>query len=354
VDVADFDYDLPERLIAQQPARERDASRLMVLDRRGGPLEHRVFRDLPSLLRAGDLLVLNDTRVLPARLAGARPTGGPIEVLLLERVDEAGTSGDATRAVWRALSRGLGAGLRARVSFPGGLTAEFLGREPGEEVARVLLEAPGGVDRALREAGRPPTPPYVRRSPDDVRAGLDRERYQTVYAAADGAVAAPTAGLHFTRELLDAIRARGVTVETLTLHVGWGTFRPVRTDRVEDHVVDPEPCAIPERLAAAHAVARAGGGRVVAVGTTVTRALEDAAGEDGAPRPGRRRCGLFIRPGHRFRAVDALITNFHLPRSSLLMLVAAFAGRERILAAYREAIGRGYRFYSYGDAMLVI
>ena len=352
MNVSEFDYDLPGNLIAQEPAPERDASRLLVLDRLGGRTEHLLFRDLPSLLQEGDLLVLNDTRVIPARLAAVKPTGGRVEVLLLERLT--GDAHDETRQQWRALVRGLGRrGSSARHVFEGGLTAELVAREEGGEVARVVLSAPGGVGPALEAAGRPPTPPYIRREPGDPRLRADRDRYQTVYAVSPGAVAAPTAGLHFTPALLDAIRARGVQVETLTLHVGWGTFRPVRVERVEEHRIDPEAYEIPERLAVAYDRARRQRSRVVAVGTTVTRALEHAVRGEVRIEPGSGTCDLFLRPGHVFRAVDALITNFHLPRSSLLFLVAAFAGRERILDAYHEAVRREYRFYSYGAAMLI-
>jgi S-adenosylmethionine:tRNA ribosyltransferase-isomerase len=360
--VADFRFELPASLIAQEPARERDLARLMVLDRATGRIEHRIFRDLASYLVEGDLLVLNDTRVIPARLVARKPSGGRIEVLLLERAGE-GREGGSTAAdpdrgdlqEWRALVRGFGSGGEsARFTFAGGLTAEVTGREGEGEIARVVLTALGEVTAALEAAGRPPTPPYIRREPDDARLDADRGRYQTVFASASGAVAAPTAGLHFTANLLDEIRARGVAIEKLTLHVGWGTFSPVRVENVEDHRVEPEPYGIADRLARAFAAARKRRSRVVAVGTTVTRALEFASGSDGALKAGSGRCDLFIHPGHTFRAVDALVTNFHLPESSLLMLAAAFAGREAILDAYREAVRREYRFYSYGDAMLIL
>ncbi len=382
--VSDFDYDLPPDLIAQEPPPRRDASRLMTLDRTSGRVEHRAFGDLPDLLRPGDLLVLNDTRVVPARLRGRRAapgTGGAVEVLLLERAAGACGAGStastvgavdrvpppgpvagrrSTRApfsetqVWRALMKGT-----RRPSDPlslgSGLTAVLLERD-GEETFLVELRPPPGVplERALEEAGEMPTPPYIRRSPGEVRLGLDRDRYQTVFARAAGAVAAPTAGLHFTPELLQAVRGRGVEVETLTLHVGLGTFQPVRGERVEDHRLHAEAFDLPARLAGAVVETRRRGGRVVAVGTTVTRTLEARSGpEPGTVLAGGGLCDLFIRPGHAFRVVDALLTNFHLPRSTLLMLVAAFAGREPVLGAYREAVARRYRFYSYGDAMLL-
>jgi S-adenosylmethionine:tRNA ribosyltransferase-isomerase len=349
-DVADFHYELPERLIAQEPLARRDASKLMVLDRRTGAIEHRAFGDLPDRLETGDLLVVNDTRVVNARLSALKATGGRIEVLLLERLSR-DPSGEAEE--WRALVRGFPS-ASPKFAFSGGLEAEVLSREAGGETARVALRAPGGVARALETTGEPPTPPYIRRSPGDARLEEDRGRYQTVYAAAPGAVAAPTAGLHFTESLLDRIRSRGTGVSALTLHVGWGTFRPVRARRVEEHTVDPEPCLILQPTADACARAKAAGARVVAVGTTVVRALESAADEKGRVLPGARLCDLFIHPGYRFRAVDAMITNFHLPRSSLLMLVCAFAGRDLVMRAYAEAIEREYRFYSYGDAMLIL
>jgi len=352
----EFRFDLPERLIAQEPAAERDLSRLMVLDRKTGRREHRVFRDLPELLARGDLLVVNDTRVRPARLLGRKPTGGGVEVLLLDRTDAPAPEDRADLAQeWRALVRGFGRSEAAsRFEFPQGLIVTVIGREEGSAIARVALRAPAGVDRALEACGLPPTPPYIRREAGDPRLASDRERYQTVFAATTGAVAAPTAGLHFTPALLDAVRGAGVAVRSLTLHVGWGTFQPIRAEEIEDHVVAAERFEIGEELAGSFRETRARGGRVVAVGTTVARTLEHRARGTAALAPGSGECDLFIRPGHAFRAVDALITNFHLPESSLLLLVAAFAGRESILAAYAEAVAREYRFYSYGDAMLIL
>jgi S-adenosylmethionine:tRNA ribosyltransferase-isomerase len=348
VKLSDFDYDLPERLIAQEPPLLRDASRLLVLDRRSGRVAHRTFADLPSLLRAGDLVVLNDTRVVRARLRGAKPTGGRVEVLLLER-----TGGTDLVPVYRCLmDASKPARPGSRIDLGAGLAARVLGRSPdGYEIA---LEAEGGdVGGALQRLGGVPLPPYIRRGAADPRDELDRERYQTVYAENPGAVAAPTAGLHFTRALLDAIVARGVGIARLTLHVGPGTFLPVRSENVEEHVMHSEAYDLPEATARAVRATKRSGGRVVAVGTTVARTLEATAQADGAVRPGTGRCDLFLRPGHRFLAVDALVTNFHLPRSTLLMLVSAFAGRERVLGAYAEAIREGYRFYSYGDAMFL-
>ncbi len=356
----DFDYELPPGRIAQEPTEERDASRLMFVRRASGGIEHGVFRDLPGRLREGDLLVLNDSRVLPARLLALKPGGGMAEVLFLERLESAegrgipvGSAAGEERGSsekWSALVRGFPRGEHEGFEFPGGLRIRLEGREPDGEVARVIVSPRGGVDAALERAGMPPLPLYIRREPGDPRLAAARARYQTVYAASPGAVAAPTAGLHFTERLLAEIRRRGVSIGTLTLHVGWGTFQPVRAERLEDHRMHAERYTIPESLAAAIEEARRRGSRVVAVGTTVVRALEHAARVDAA----RGEADLFILPGHRFRVVDGLITNFHLPRSTLLVLVCAFAGRERILAAYAEAIRRGYRFYSYGDAMGIL
>jgi len=348
VNVADFDYTLPEDLIAQEPLPERDASRLLVLDRSSGALEHRLFRDLPGLLRAGDLLVLNDTRVVPARLEGRRATGGLVEALALERV---GGSDEAPE--WECLTRSskpLRAG--ARIDFGCGLSAVAIGRSAERSVLR-FEDARGMPVEALLERGSVPLPPYIERLPGDPRAALDRDRYQTVFARTPGAVAAPTAGLHFTPRILEEIRAGGVDTAFVTLHTGIGTFLPVRVEAVADHRMHPERFEIPE--SAAHAVRRARerGGRVVAVGTTVVRTLESRADAERGVAAGSGRCDLFIYPGHAFRVVDALLTNFHLPRSTLLMLVCAFAGRQNVLAAYEEAIATGYRFYSYGDAMWI-
>jgi S-adenosylmethionine:tRNA ribosyltransferase-isomerase len=342
VRLKDFDYELPPTLIARYPCPERDAARLLVLDRPAG-LSHRHIRDLPRLLDPGDLLVVNDTRVFPARLRGRKPSGGRVELLLVEPEEP---DGPAQR--WRALyasSKSLRAGALVRLG--GDLGATLL--EPlGEGLGRFRLEAPHSVRAAIEAAGEVPLPPYLERAPEE----SDRERYQTVYARAEGAVAAPTAGLHFTQALLRAIEVRGVRIASLTLHVGPGTFLPVRSERIEEHRMHEEKFLVPEETAEAIRAARSAGRRVVAVGTTSLRALE-SAGTSGEVQAGAGRTDLFVYPGYRFRVVDALLTNFHLPRSTLLMLVAALAGREALLAAYAEAIREGYRFYSYGDAMLV-
>jgi len=335
-----FDYDLPPGRIAQVPPERRDAARLMWLDRKSGALDETPFGDLAARLRPGDLLVLNDTRVVPARLRAVKPTGGRVTMLLLP-----GTEGMALLSTSKGLRRGT------RLDLGGGAVAELVD-DPKEGRARLIF--PGGDEAAVLAArGLMPLPPYIHRDPGDARDPIDRERYQTVYAARDGAVAAPTAGLHFTPALFEALRVRGIETARVTLHVGPGTFLPVRVADVAAHRVEPEWCAIDDAGAAAVSRCRERGGRVVAVGTTVTRALEWRARDDGTIAPGAGACDLYLMPGHRFRVVDALVTNLHLPRSSLLILVAAFAGLEPVLAAYREAVRRGFRFYSYGDAMCI-
>ena len=361
---ADFDYDLPAELIAQEPAERRDASRLMVVSRQPSavsrqpsaahvppdpspltplalPITHHVFADLVSLIAPNDVVVVNNSRVIPARLLGKRAGGGAAEVLLVTRED-GGT--------WRALVR-PGSRIRAgNVLRVGGEDRIEIVAHLPDGARRIRLVGPGGEDAVLARRGRVPLPPYIERDPTD----LDTERYQTVYADPPGSVAAPTAGLHFTPELLAALEGRGAAVARLTLHVGPGTFRPVSAEDPATHHLDPEAYVVPQETADAIAAARANGGEVWAVGTTVTRTLESCAEEDGTVRAGAGWTSLFIRPGHTFRAVDHLVTNFHLPRSTLLMLVAAFAGTDLVLAAYREAIAQRYRFYSYGDAMVVL
>ena len=329
----DFDYELPEDRIAQEGVEPRDAARMMVVHRDGRPFEHRRVRDLPDYLEAGDVLVFNQSRVIPARLFARKATGARLELLLV-REEKPG--------VWLALVRpARRAKVGARLFFEGGGEAEVVGL--GEEGMRRLrfFTDPWAL---IARAGRVPLPPYIERE-------VPPERYQTVFARTPGSVAAPTAGLHFTPELIERIRKKGVLVHFLELHVGPGTFRPVK-GRIEDHRMHEEVYFVPEATAHAVNAALAEGRRVVAVGTTVVRALESAYGEGGV-RPGEGRTRLFIRPGYAFRVVGALFTNFHLPRSTLLMLVAAFAGYERTMAAYREAVARGYRFYSLGDAMFV-
>lgn len=345
--VADHDYELPEGRVARYPAERRDESRLLVVDPESGAVTHRSFRDLVALIPPGDLLVVNDSRVMPARLLGAKPTGAPAEVLLLRPAD----AGDWFRpgVLWEALVR-PGSKLKPgrTVVISEALSVEIVdGAVGGGRIVRLDTE----LDplEALERFGHVPLPPYLRRSDQP----LDRERYQTVYARTPGSVAAPTAGLHFTEGLLSELDARGVRRAAITLHVGPGTFRPVEAEDPADHHMHTEVFEIPEVTARAVEEVRRAGGRVWAVGTTVVRALESAANDVGALRPGSGATDLFIRTPFRFRVVDALITNFHLPRSTLLMLVAAFGGYEAVMGAYAEAVREGYRFYSYGDAMLV-
>ncbi len=335
----DFDYELPAEAIAQHPVTPRDRSRLLVLS--AGGVTHRRFDELSACLAPDDLLVVNDTRVLPARLIGRKPTGGRIELLLIEREE------DSVWRVWLGGSRKPPVGTT--LEFERGLTAQVLSRE--ERVWRVRLEAKEPLEEVLEHAGTMPLPPYIERPAGGIEE--DRERYQTVYARRPGAVAAPTAGLHFTPRLLDDIEQRGIRRAQVTLHVGPGTFQPVRVERIEDHSMHHETFELDEACASEIRDCRRRGGRVIAVGTTVVRVLEHCATADRTVRAQDGSTDLFISPGYTFRCVDALITNFHLPRSTLLMLVCAFGGHERILAAYREAIASGYRFYSYGDAMWV-
>jgi S-adenosylmethionine:tRNA ribosyltransferase-isomerase len=349
--IAEFDYELPEDLIAQHPLARRDASRMLVVKRDEGNWRDRHFSDLPSELRAGDALVINNTRVFPARLVGQRePTGGRVELLLVRRREDFGD------AAWETLARParrLDAG--ARLHFGDGrLRAEVLSVTDDGARRIVRFDADGDFDALLEEFGQMPLPPYIKRESEDLAARVeDRERYQTVYANTSGAIAAPTAGLHFTPRLLESLRAEGVRVAEVTLHVGYGTFAPVRAEDLSEHRVASERFEIDESAADEINRVRASGGRVVAIGTTTVRALESVVDESGRVRAGRGETDLTITPGYTFRAVDAMLTNFHLPRSSLLVLVAAFAGRELVLSAYRHAVGARYRFYSYGDCMFI-
>jgi S-adenosylmethionine:tRNA ribosyltransferase-isomerase len=342
VSLSEFDYPLPEELIAQQPVEPRDASRLLVLHRQTGSLEHRTFSQVVDYLRPGDVLVINDTRVIPARLRGEKEgTGGRIEVLVFQPL---GTSPGGE--VWKALVRGRRVREGTRVSLPGGITATF--RERVGEGWAVEFQTPRPLLSLLKEVGEVPLPPYIHLPVEDP------EQYQTVYARRNGSVAAPTAGRHFTPRLLSQITARGVTIVAVTLHIGPGTFLPVRVEEVTRHRIMPEAYEVSEEAAERINGARAAGGRIVAVGTSTVRTLESVADETGKVHPGKGWTDLFILPGYRFKVVDALVTNFHLPRSTLLMLVCAFAGREIVLRAYQEAIWERYRFGSFGDAMLIL
>jgi S-adenosylmethionine:tRNA ribosyltransferase-isomerase len=348
VNVSDFNFDLPAELIAQAPTAERGASRLLVMDRNSGAIEHAAVSQLPQFFRQGDLLVVNDTKVFPARLLGRRvPSGGAVECLLLANLDD---------ELWDALVHpGQKLHPGSRMVFEGAnhvLHGEILAEHfHGRRTIRLWTEKAATVDAAIDAIGHVPLPPYIKR----VDTEADRDRYQTVYAHERGSIAAPTAGLHFTPELLRLLENRGVARTAITLHVGYGTFQPVRTDVVEDHTLDAERYSISRAAAEAVNSAKGENRRVIAVGTTTTRTLEAAAQAGrGVVTPQSGRTDLFIHPGFRFQIVDALMTNFHLPQSSLLMLVCAFAGRDAVLAAYREAVERRYRFYSYGDSMLIV
>ncbi|MCB9638326.1 MAG: tRNA preQ1(34) S-adenosylmethionine ribosyltransferase-isomerase QueA [Myxococcales bacterium] len=343
--LSDFSYELPDELIAHEPAVERGASRLMVLERgQDTPPQHHIFHDLPSFLREGDLLVMNDTRVFRARLFVKKPSGGRVELLFLQ------PEKDQEGQVWRAMarsSRPIRAGME--LVFPEDHGAHVIGRA---EDGAILLRVPEQLDLfgLLERHGEVPLPPYI----DPQRASVDHTaRYQTVYAKEAGAVAAPTAGLHFSQELLDELASKGVGLSWVTLHVGAGTFLPVRVENILEHQMHTERYQISEGTAQAWEATKAAGGRVIAVGTTSLRALEASAQAFGKVCAGSGETDIFIYPGFAFRAVDAMITNFHLPESTLLMLVSAFHGRDRTLQAYEEAVKQGYHFYSYGDAMLI-
>jgi S-adenosylmethionine:tRNA ribosyltransferase-isomerase len=332
---SDFDYHLPKELIAFYPLTKREQSRLMVVRRGDGEIGHRRFYQLPGLLKGGDLLVLNNTKVIPARLFGKLSNGERFEVLLAERVNP---------RLWKAIMRNPKHGIT--VKFDGGLRGRVLKNGKDEW----LIEYEVNADDYVGQYGKMPLPPYIEREPEE----RDRASYQTVYAEKYGAIAAPTAGLHFTKELIDELLLNGVEVHYVTLHVGVGTFRPVKTDDISEHKMHPEYREIPEETALAVNKAKSERRRVIAVGTTVVRTLESVADQSGRIRKENGTTDLFIYPGFHFRVVDALITNFHLPRSTLLMLVSAFAGKELIFKAYEEAKKERYRFLSYGDAMLIL
>ena len=336
---SDFNFDLPPELIAQTPLERRDASRLLCLDKNSGEMEHRHFYQLPELLREGDCLVMHNSRVLPARLFGRRPTGGSVEVVLLR---------DLGGGEWECLTRpGRKTPPGTHLSCgEGELSADVV--RAGEDGNKILAFHYDGIFlEVLERLGKMPLPPYIK---EELR---DSERYQTVYSRDVGSAAAPTAGLHFTRELLDTIAQKGVKLAYVTLHVGLGTFRPVKEENIEDHPMHSEFCIVPEDVAETVNRCRRDGGRVVAVGTTSCRTLETMGDESGVLHPGSRWTDIFIYPGYRFKMVDALVTNFHLPESTLVMLVSALAGRENILHAYEEAVRERYRFFSFGDAMFI-
>ena len=336
---SDFSFDLPEELIAQTPMEQRDASRLLCLDKQTGAVEHRHFYDLPDLLREGDCLVLNNSRVLPARLIGLRPTGGAVELVLLR---------DLGGNRWECLSRpGRKTKPGQRILFGEGELQAVVEETVSGGNRIVRFDYEGIFLEVLERLGRMPLPPYIRQELKDP------ERYQTVYSKELGSAAAPTAGLHFTKELLETVRNKGVLTEFVTLHVGLGTFRPVKEEEIEDHEMHSEYCIIPPETAEAVNRTRKNGGRIIAVGTTSCRTLESFAKEDGTLEASSGWTNIFIYPGYRFKCIDALITNFHLPESTLIMLVSALAGRENILNAYRIAVSEKYRFFSFGDAMMI-
>ena len=357
MNVSDFDFDLPDALIAQHPPRERGGSRLLVLHRDDG-IEHAMFADLGRYFVSGDLLVLNNTRVFPARLLGHRiPSGGALECLLLAQIPNPESQiPNPNAAEWDALVHPgqklkPGAAMlfeRDGVRIDGEIVAMHF---QGRRTIRLSTNHPGGLADAIDRVGHIPLPPYIKREDEE----SDKDRYQTIYARERGSVAAPTAGLHFTSGQLDALAASGVERVEVTLHVGYGTFKPVKADRIEEHVVDGERFTVSTETAATLTRAKREHRRIIAVGTTTVRTLESlTVTTDEEVMPGSGETTLFIHPGHRFQLVDGMVTNFHLPRSSLLMLVSALAGRDRVLEAYREAVARGYHFYSYGDAMLIL
>jgi S-adenosylmethionine:tRNA ribosyltransferase-isomerase len=343
--ISDFDYQLPEELIAQQPAERRDASRMLYVDRASQTWHDSQFNSLPDYLNANDVLVLNNTRVFPARLHGQRmPSGGATELLLLREIEP---------NLWQALARPARRLQKGtQLSFgKSGLEARVVDLLD-DGLRLIKFETGESLESLIDQIGETPLPPYIKREPGESEG--DRERYQTIYANQRGAIAAPTAGLHFSSEVLARVKKRGVSLAQITLHVGYGTFEPVRVEDVEQHAVAPEFFSIPEDAAELINLARAKGGRIVAVGTTTARALESASGANGEIAASSGSTSLTIIPGYRFRAVDALLTNFHLPRSSLLILVSTFAGRELALSAYKHAVKARYRFYSYGDCMLIV
>ncbi len=340
--IEEFDYHLPKSLIAQYPSPHRGESRLMVLLRAKEAIEHRTFKDLQDCLRPGDLLVMNNTRVLPGRLIGRKETGGRVEVLLVP-------SWNGVGGKWEALVKNFGKRKdRARIYVDRETYIELSGVIDGK--GEVAFPEGLSVEALLKKAGHIPLPPYIKRE-DEL---LDRERYQTVYAEKDGSIAAPTAGLHFTQPLIRALQEKGVQITHITLHIGPGTFAPVKAKTIENHQMDKEWAEISEEVAGMVERTKQQGGRVIAVGTTTTRALEAFSNREGRIKPGRELVSLFIHPPYRFRVIDGLLTNFHLPKSTLIMMVSAFAGKDFILRAYREAVERKYRFYSYGDATLIL
>jgi S-adenosylmethionine:tRNA ribosyltransferase-isomerase len=340
--IKEFDYHLPTSLIAQYPSPQRGETFLMVLHRQNGMIEHRAFRDMTQYLNSSDLLVLNNTRVLPARLVGKKETGGRIEMLLIP-------SWNGRKGGWQALIKATGkVKPGTRIQFEQGLEGEV--EEVKDGKGRVHFTYQGEVMDILQKIGHIPLPPYIKREDEP----LDKDRYQTVFAERDGSIAAPTAGLHFTNALLQSLKENGVRTTTITLHIGIGTFAPVKACDVEDHAIEAEWIEISEQTAREIEETKAHGGKVISVGTTTTRALESFSDGRGGIKSGKGMTSLFIYPPYRFRVIDGMVTNFHLPKSTLILLVSAFAGKDLLMKAYQEAIRREYRFYSYGDAMLIL
>ena len=340
--IEEFNYTLPSSLIAQYPSWQRGESRLMVLHRSQGMIEHREFKDILDYFHPGDLLVMNNTRVLPARLIGKKETGGKCEILLIP-------SWKGTKGVWEVLIKGSGRMKPgARIQFEEGFYGEV--KEVREGKGKICFSGQGGGMEILRKIGHMPLPPYIKREDEP----LDRERYQTIFAERDGSIAAPTAGLHFTHSLLQSLRGQGVGITWITLHIGIGTFSPVKVKDIEDHSMEAEWIEISEETVKKVEGTKQRGGRIIAVGTTTTKALESLTDKEGRVQSGKNLSSLFIYPPYHFRVIDGLITNFHLPKSTLVMLVSAFAGRDLLMKAYGEAIEKKYRFYSYGDAMLIL
>ena len=340
--IEEFDYTLPSSLIAQYPSPQRDESSLMILHRGKGTIEHRSFRDLPNYFNSGDLLVMNNTRVFPARLIGKKETGGKVEILLISPTN--GTMGE-----WNVLIKGSGkVRPQTQIQFSQELYGEV--KEVKDGKGRIRLSSQGEVMDLIRKVGRVPLPPYIKREDEP----LDKDRYQTVFAEREGSIAAPTAGLHFTQDLLQSLRDQGITIAWITLHIGLGTFVPVKTRNVEDHAMEAEWVEISEQTGQEIEQTRSRGGRIIAVGTTTTRALESFSDGNGGVKCGKGITSLFIYPPYHFKVINGLITNFHLPKSTLMMLVSAFAGKDLLAKAYQEAIDKKYRFYSYGDAMLIV
>lgn len=340
--IEEFDYDLPKSLIAQYPCPLRGESRLLVLNRNLTTVEHCKFGDISRYLRSGDLLVMNNTRVLPARLIGTKETGGRVEILLVP-------SWNGVKGQWEALVRNAGKLKgKTRIRFGQDTYAEL--KEVKDGRGKITFTEGRPVEDLLREVGHIPLPPYIKREDEP----LDRDRYQTVIAEKDGSIAAPTAGLHFTQSMIRTLKEKGVKLATITLHIGTGTFTPVKSKTIEEHQMEKEWVEITKEAAEEIEQAKSNRRRIIAVGTTTTRALEAFSDPQGRIKPGAGPVSLFIRPPYCFRVIDGLVTNFHLPKSTLIMLVSAFAGRELILNAYREAVKQRYRFYSYGDAMLIL